>query len=206
VAAEIAAAQGISRGRAAGQLRIGLALAERLPRLGTLFADGVVDFQVVSAVVHRTELMIDTNAIPRLDRWLHRNAPRWGNWSRNRIVETVDYWVQALEPVALREARSLDETRPPENFLYRPQPVARPPRTALFFPQLALPTAELASPQPSTPPAENRGLMMPTRKHTKTQERAYRMHSERGRNKARIAAEAAEEAKRITACNDPPPY
>jgi hypothetical protein len=111
VAAEIAAAQGISRGRAAGQLRIGLTLAERLPKLGTLFADGMVDFQVVSAVVHRTELMIDTNAIPRMDRWLERNAPRWGNWSRNRIVETVDYWVQALEPAALREARSLDATR-----------------------------------------------------------------------------------------------
>lgn len=31
VAAEIAAAQGVSRGRAAGQLRIGLALSERLP-------------------------------------------------------------------------------------------------------------------------------------------------------------------------------
>jgi hypothetical protein len=33
VAAEVAAAQGISRGRAAGQLRYGLALAERLPKL-----------------------------------------------------------------------------------------------------------------------------------------------------------------------------
>jgi hypothetical protein len=34
VAAEVAAAQGISRGRAAGQLLYGLALAERLPKLG----------------------------------------------------------------------------------------------------------------------------------------------------------------------------
>ncbi|MFZ0904705.1 MAG: DUF222 domain-containing protein, partial [Mycobacterium sp.] len=36
VAAEVAAAQGISRGRAAGQLRYGLALAERLPKLGAV--------------------------------------------------------------------------------------------------------------------------------------------------------------------------
>jgi hypothetical protein len=111
VAAEVAAAQGISRGRAAGQLRIGLALAERLPRLGALFADGAVDFQVVSAAVHRSELMIDPDAIPRLDRWLEKNAPKWGKWSRSRIVETVDYWVQVLEPAAAREARSLDERR-----------------------------------------------------------------------------------------------
>ncbi|HEX7323663.1 MAG TPA: DUF222 domain-containing protein, partial [Mycobacterium sp.] len=111
VAAEVAAAQGISRGRAAGQLRIGLALSDRLPRLGALFAAGAVDFQLVSAVVQRTELMIDPGAIPRMDRWLQRNAPRWGNWSRNRIVEAVDYWVQVLEPAAMREMRSLDEGR-----------------------------------------------------------------------------------------------
>jgi hypothetical protein len=45
VAAEVAAAQGISRGRAAGQLRYGIALAERLPKLGALFAAGEVDFR-----------------------------------------------------------------------------------------------------------------------------------------------------------------
>lgn len=111
VAAEIAAAQGISRGRAAGQLNIGLALAERLPKLGALFAAGVVDYQVVAAVTKRTELMIDPGAIPRMDRWLERNAPRWGAWSRNRIVEAVDYWVQVLEPAAVREARVRDQSR-----------------------------------------------------------------------------------------------
>ncbi|PQM50397.1 HNH endonuclease signature motif containing protein [Mycolicibacter virginiensis] len=111
VAAEIAAAQGISRGRAAGQLRLGLALAERLPKLEALFAAGVVDYQVVAAVVHRTELMIDPDAIPRMDRWLERNAPRWGKWSRARIVEAVDYWVQVVEPAAVREARILDQSR-----------------------------------------------------------------------------------------------
>lgn len=111
VAAEVAAAQNISRGRAAGQLRIGLVLAERLPKLGALFADGVVDYQVVAAVVHRTALMIDPEAIPRMDAWLGRNAPKWGTWSRERIVEAIDYWVQRLEPAAAREARSLDDSR-----------------------------------------------------------------------------------------------
>jgi len=111
VAAEIAAAQGISRGRAAGQLRIGLALAERLPRLAALFAAGAVDYQLVAAAVHRTELMLDPGAIPRMDRWLERNAPRWGTWSRNRIVEAIDYWVQVLEPAAVREARTFDQSR-----------------------------------------------------------------------------------------------
>ena len=111
VAAEIAAAQGISRGRASGQLRIGLVLADRLPRFAALFAAGVVDYQVVAAVVHRTDLMIDPGAIPRMDRWLERNATRWGKWSRNRIIEAVDYWVQVLEPIAVREARTFEKSR-----------------------------------------------------------------------------------------------
>jgi hypothetical protein len=111
VAAEVAAAQGISRGRAAGQLRYGLALAERLPKLGALFAAGNVDFRVISAVVFRTELMIETDALMRLDRWLSRTAHRWSRWSYNKIVEVVDYWIQQLEPAAVRVAREADENR-----------------------------------------------------------------------------------------------
>jgi uncharacterized protein DUF222 len=111
VAAEVAAAQGISRGRAAGQLRYALALAERLPKLGALFAAGNVDFRVISAVVFRAELMIDTDALVRLDRWLARTAHRWSRWSYNKIVERVDYWIQQLEPAAVRVARETDENR-----------------------------------------------------------------------------------------------
>jgi len=81
VAAEVAAAQGISRGRAAGQLRYGLALAERMPKLGALVAAGDVDFRVISAVVFRTELMIDDDAVTRLDNWLVRHAARWSRRS-----------------------------------------------------------------------------------------------------------------------------
>jgi Domain of unknown function (DUF222) len=111
VAVEVAAAQGISRGRAAGQLRYGLALAERLPKLGALFAAGGVDFRVISAVVFRTELMIDDAALTWLDGWLARHASRWSRRSYSKIVEVVDYWVQQLEPPAVRVARETDENR-----------------------------------------------------------------------------------------------
>jgi len=111
VAAEVAAAQGISRGRAAGQLRYGLALAERLPKLGALFAAGDVDFRVISAVVFRTELMIDDDALTRLDGWLARDASRWSRRSYSKIVEVVDYWIQRLEPTAVRLARETEENR-----------------------------------------------------------------------------------------------
>jgi Domain of unknown function (DUF222) len=88
----VAAAQGISRGRAAGQLRYGLASAERLPKLVAVFAAGDVDFRVISAAVFRSELTTDDNAMTRLDTWLARNASRWSQRSYNKIVEVVYYW------------------------------------------------------------------------------------------------------------------
>src|SRR5271163_485033 len=111
VAAEVAAAQGISRGRAAGQLRYGIVLAERLPKLGALFAAGEVDFRVISAVVFRIELMIDDAALIRLDDWLARNASHWSRRSYSKIVEVVDYWIQQLEPTAVRVARETEQNR-----------------------------------------------------------------------------------------------
>jgi hypothetical protein len=111
VAAEVAAAQGISRGRAAGQLRYGLALAERLPNLAASFAAGDVDFRVISAVVFRSELMVDDDALTRLDRWVTRNASRWSRRSYNKIVEVVDHWIQRLEPAAVRVARETENDR-----------------------------------------------------------------------------------------------
>jgi hypothetical protein len=111
VAVEVAAAQGISRGRAAGQLRYALVLAERFPQLGALFAAGDVDFRVVAAVAFRCELMMDDDAVARMDRWLARNAPRWSRRSYNKIVEFIDYWVLRLEPTAVRVAREADEKR-----------------------------------------------------------------------------------------------
>jgi Domain of unknown function (DUF222) len=111
VAAEVAAAQGISRGRAAGQLRYGLALAERLPKLGAVFAAGDVDFGVISAAVFRSELMTDDAALTRLDGWLARNASRWSRRSYRNIVEVLDYWIQKLEPAAVRVARQTEESR-----------------------------------------------------------------------------------------------
>ena len=41
-AAEVSAALGISHGRASGQMRLGLTLARRLPRVAEMFSDGLL--------------------------------------------------------------------------------------------------------------------------------------------------------------------
>jgi uncharacterized protein DUF222 len=66
------------------------------------------------------------------------------------------------------------------------------PTGARFFPQLAMPTGKLELPN-SLPPNANRGLAMPKRKRTRTQDRARRVQYERAQNQARYEA-------------DPPPF
>ena len=80
------------------------------------------------------------------------------------------------------------------------------PGGSLFFPQLALPTGELVMPDHSGPPDTNRGLMMPTRKRTRAEERAYRIALERQHNAARIARKQLLLAERLARDYDPPPF
>src|ERR1700739_2050365 len=78
VVAEAAAALGISRGRAAGRLRYAIALRERLPRVAEVFARGAIDFRLMAAVVHRTELVEDDELIAKLDAAVGRDPPGGG--------------------------------------------------------------------------------------------------------------------------------
>ena len=48
VAAEIAAAQNISRGRAGGQIHMARALRDKLPELAEVFATGAIDYRMVA--------------------------------------------------------------------------------------------------------------------------------------------------------------
>ena len=80
------------------------------------------------------------------------------------------------------------------------------PGGSLFFPQLAIPTGELVLPEHSRSPGGNRGLMMPTRKRTRAQDRAYRIALERQHNAARIARKHFLFAGRRARDNEPPPF
>ena len=82
VAAEVSAAQNISRGRAGTQIRYARELRERLPEIAALFAAGEVDLRLVSAVINRTSNVTD-EAIAAVDEALARCAPRWMKLSRS---------------------------------------------------------------------------------------------------------------------------
>src|ERR1700752_3560086 len=102
VVAEVAAALGISRGRAGGRLRYAIALRERLPRVAEVFARGAIDFRLMAAVVHRTELVEDRELIAKLDGAVARHAPRWMRLSVPKVAERIDMWVARFDPVGVR--------------------------------------------------------------------------------------------------------
>jgi hypothetical protein len=63
IAAEVRAEWGISCKRASSQMCYGQSLIERLPKLGEVFAAGLVDFRVIAAVIFRTDLITDAEVL-----------------------------------------------------------------------------------------------------------------------------------------------
>jgi Domain of unknown function (DUF222) len=51
IAAEVAAAQGISHGMASGQMYLAVALRDRLPSVAALFAEGSISARVAATIV-----------------------------------------------------------------------------------------------------------------------------------------------------------
>ncbi|MEB3984052.1 HNH endonuclease signature motif containing protein [Mycobacterium sp. 663a-19] len=129
VVAEVAAALGISRGRAAGRLRYAIALRERLPRVAEVFARGDIDYRLMTTVVFRTELIDDPELVAKLDAALARHAPRWTALSEPKVMARIDMWVARFDPAGVRVPRARTEDRYVEF-------VQAPPGLAGFYAQL----------------------------------------------------------------------
>jgi hypothetical protein len=111
IAAEIGAELGISRGRASSQMRYGMTLLERFPKLCEVFLAGAVDFRVIAAAIYRTDLITDADVLAKIDEQLAAKAPSWNKLSRNKVTELVDWMVIELDPDAVRVARQSDIDR-----------------------------------------------------------------------------------------------
>src|SRR6476619_7349828 len=55
VAAEISAAQNISRGRAGNQIHVARVLRSELPAVAAVFATGAIDYRMVQIIINRTD-------------------------------------------------------------------------------------------------------------------------------------------------------
>lgn len=111
VAAEIAAAQGITQALASSQMRYAQVLRHRLTAVAQRFAAGDLDFRTVALIVNRTELVECDVVVTQLDRAIVEALPRWTRWSHKRITAALDALVLRFDQDAVRRNRSASEGR-----------------------------------------------------------------------------------------------
>ena len=102
---EVAAALGISLGRASNQMDLGLALRTRLPKVAALLCDGVISLQIARTAVTRTSLIVDRDALEVVDSRIATAAAQWGRLSQAKLEAAVDLWVNAVDPAAVHRTR-----------------------------------------------------------------------------------------------------
>ncbi|MCW2688074.1 MAG: hypothetical protein JWR37_2964 [Mycobacterium sp.] len=102
IAAEVAAAQTITLGTASNQMVHALALRDQLPRVAGVFAAGAVTYRLIMAIVARTMLIKDPDAMAKVDTELAAHIIGWEALSAMKTEQAIDYWVNRYDPGALR--------------------------------------------------------------------------------------------------------
>jgi Domain of unknown function (DUF222) len=110
-AAEVAAAMTVGHRRASAQMRIAVALRDRLPRVAALYTQGTLSSRVVSAITWRTQLVEDADALALIDAALVEGANKLGPLSEGRLDQAIDAWVLRYDPAAVRRSESSTRSR-----------------------------------------------------------------------------------------------
>ncbi|WP_235629792.1 HNH endonuclease signature motif containing protein [Mycolicibacterium novocastrense] len=110
-AAEVAAAMTVGHRRASAQMRIAIALRDRLPRVAALYLQGAINSRVVSALTWRTQLVYDDEALALIDAALAEGATKWGRLSDDKLERAIDAWVERYDPEALRHSETTMRSR-----------------------------------------------------------------------------------------------
>jgi hypothetical protein len=107
VVAEIGMAFGVSRHWAHNDLQIGAAMRDRFPGLAALFLRGEISAKVMATVVERTLLVVDDDALAKIDAACVEAALTcgWSGLSYYTLKNAVDVWIAHYDPVAVRRAR-----------------------------------------------------------------------------------------------------
>ncbi len=101
VAAEISAAQNISRGRAGNQIATARALRDELPAVAAVFATGAIDYRMVDTIIARTE-NVEPDIKAAVDAGIARHCVKWMRLSGPKLADRVDLWVAKHDPAAVR--------------------------------------------------------------------------------------------------------
>ncbi|CDQ44036.1 HNH endonuclease signature motif containing protein [Mycolicibacterium neoaurum] len=109
--AQIGAACNIGPHAANTQMRIAVALRERLPRTAAVFGTGAISAKVISAITWRTHLVTDLEALASIDAKIAENAHGYGVLSEAALTAAVDHWVHEFDPVAVIRSKTAARDR-----------------------------------------------------------------------------------------------
>jgi hypothetical protein len=98
---EVAAAMTVSHRKASAQMRIAIALRDRLPRVAALYWRGALSTRVVSAITCRTRLVEDADAIALIDAAISERAHKWGPHSDQCLDTAIDAVVDTFDRAAV---------------------------------------------------------------------------------------------------------
>ena len=102
VAAEVAAGLRISQGLATDRVHYARAMRERLPKTAEVFLAGDIGFQAFATIVSRTDLIVDPDALARVDALIAANVGRWPSLTRGRLSAKIDAIVARVDADAVR--------------------------------------------------------------------------------------------------------
>ena len=110
-ASEIGAALNIGHKRASGQMRIAVALRDRLPRIAALYLQGRLSARLISEITWRSRLVEDSELLALLDAALADKAQRWGPLSDERLTRAIDAVINRYDRDAVTRAKQVVKTR-----------------------------------------------------------------------------------------------
>lgn len=111
MAAEVAAAQGVSDAMASGQMYLAVALRNRLPQVAALLARGDIGARLASTIVWHTDLIKDPETLRFVDTAIAGDAARFGPMSAAKTAQAIDAIVDRHDPAALRRTRATARSR-----------------------------------------------------------------------------------------------
>ena len=106
VCAHIGAAQRLTSGAASGLLLIGTALRDRFPKVGAVFAAGLIGYSLARVIVSRGALVKNPDALRALDTALARALRSWEPSSQDKTAQAVDAFVARFDPHAVRRTQT----------------------------------------------------------------------------------------------------
>ncbi|EUA36322.1 hypothetical protein I549_2725 [Mycobacterium avium subsp. avium 2285 (R)] len=96
------AALGCSVAMGHSYLRYAMAMRERLPQVGAVFAAGGIDYRAFQTLVFRTDLITDAQVLARVDATLAVLVSRRPSLTRGGLAAAVDRVVAAVDADAVR--------------------------------------------------------------------------------------------------------